>query len=172
MNMNNKREETPYLGSLIFTNGALSFSGMTIQLRNVTRFAKHDIKRYHRVSLVLLIACVILFMLSLSWKGWGFLSLITALIAAYGIYEYFRPKLYALVIELSSAYRYMLSSTDKEGIEIIYAKISEAMGSPRPVNFTANFRSDKIIFGDDIAGDKYEFNDSNIDKAGSFNNNS
>ncbi len=173
MNANKKKEKTkPYLGSLVLTNETLSFSGVTIQLRNVTRFSMHEIKRHHRVSLGLLIISAVLFLLSWSWKGWGFLSFITALITGYGIYEYFRPKLYGLVIELSSAFHYILSSTDKEGIEKVYGRISEAMRNPKRVSFAADFKPDKIIFGDYIAGDKYEVNDSNIDKMGSFNSNS
>lgn len=173
MSVNNKEEgNRPYLGSLIFTNQTLSFNGNTIQLRNVTRFGTRELKRTHKVSLVLLIASTVIFFLSLSWKGLGFISFIAAVIAGYGIYEYFRPKLYALIIELNSSYHHTFSSVDREGIAEVYRRINLAMTSEKPINTTVNFNSDKIIFGDHVARDKYEVNDSNIDKMGSFNNNS
>lgn len=172
MNVNsNKKEAKPYQGSLIFTNQTLSFNGTTIQLRNVTRFSTHEVKRTHKISLTLLLLAMVFFFLSLSWKGAGLISFISALIAGYGIYEYFRPKLYALIIELNSSYHHIFSSVDRDGIQEVYRRISLAMTSDKPVNTTVNFKSDKIIFGDHVARDKYEFNDSNIDKAGSFNNN-
>lgn len=172
MSVNSRKEGTrPYQGTLIFTNHTLAFNGTTIQLRNVTRFATREIKRAHRISPILMGASVIVFFLSLSWKGLGFISFIAAAIAGYGIYEYFRPKLYALIIELNSSYHHIFSSIDKGGIEEIHKRITLAMTSDKPVNTTVNFNSDKIVFGDHVARDKYEVNDSNIDKMGSFNNN-
>ncbi|WP_217603727.1 DUF6232 family protein [Chitinophaga sp. GbtcB8] len=169
----NSREKggSPYQGSLIFTNHTLAFNGTTIQLRNVTRFGTREIKRTHKISPILLIASAVIFFLSLSWKGLGFISFIAAAVAGYGIYEFFRPKLYALIIELNSSYHHIFSSVDRGGIEEVHRRITSAMTSDKPVNTTVNFSSDKIIFGDHVARDKYEVNDSNIDKMGSFNNN-
>jgi hypothetical protein len=53
----------------------------------------------------------------------------------------------------------------------VHRRISQAMTSDTPVNTTVSFQSDKIIFGDHINGDKYEANNSTIEKMGSFNNN-
>lgn len=177
MIVNNKQDNEqegakPYHGSLIFTNQTLAFNGTTIQLRNVTRFATREIIRKHLISPIALVISAVIFFLSLSWKGLGFISVIAASIAAYGIYEFFRPRLYALVIELNSSYHYMLSSVDKKGIQEVYGRITSAMTSEKPIHTTVNFQSDKIIFGDHVAGDKYEFNDSNINNVGPINNNS
>lgn len=172
MSINNRgKVASPYQGSLVFTNHTLAFNGTTIQLRNVTRFGTREIKRTHKISPILLIVSTVIFFLSLSWKGLGFISFIAAAIAGYGIYEFFRPKLYALIIELNSSYHHIFSSVDREGIEEVHRRITSAMTSDKPVNTTVNFNSDKIIFGDHVARDKYEVNDSNIDKMGSFNNN-
>ncbi|WP_160713455.1 DUF6232 family protein [Chitinophaga solisilvae] len=171
--MSVKKEDgnNPYRGSLIFTNTTLSFEGTTIQLKNVTRFTTHEVKRYHRISPLVLLVSIIVFFLSFSWKGTGYITVISGAIAGFGIYEYFRPKLYALIIELSSASNYTFSSVDKEGIFEICRKLTSAMTSETPVNTTVTFNSDKIIFGDHVARDKYEVNNSNIAKMGSFNNN-
>jgi hypothetical protein len=176
MNVNNKQdnkadETKPYQGSLIFTNQTLSFKGTTIQLRNVTRFSTREVIRKHLISPIILIVSAVVFLLSLGWKGLGIISVISAAIVCYGIYEYFRPKLYALIIELNSSYYHMLSSVDRNGIEEVYGRITSAMTTEKPVNTIVNFNGDKIIFGDNIERDKYEINNSNIDKAGSFDNN-
>ncbi|RBL88355.1 hypothetical protein DF182_17320 [Chitinophaga flava] len=101
----------------------------------------------------------------------GYITVITGAIAGFGIYEYFRLKLYALVIELNSSSHYTFSSVDKEGILEVCRRLTAAMTSEAPVNTTVNFNSDKIVFGDHVARDKYEVNDSNIAKMGTFNNN-
>jgi hypothetical protein len=172
MSVNSKEEASrPYLGSLIFTNQTLSFDGTTIQLRNVTRFSTHEVKRTHKISPALLGSSILIFFLSLSWKGLGFISFISAAIAGYGIYEYFQPKLFALVIELNSSYHHIFSSVDRTGIQEVYKRINSAMTSDKPVNTTVIFKNDQITFGDHISGDKYEFNEATINNAGSFNNN-
>ncbi|SDG78463.1 DUF6232 family protein [Chitinophaga filiformis] len=162
----------PYRGSLTFTNQTISFGGTTIQLRNVTRVGTYELKRSHRISPLALAIAVIVFFLSFSTKGWGIISILAAAIAGYGIYEYFRPKLYALIIELNSSYHYTLSSTDREGILQVRNRITSAMNATEPVNTTVNFNGDKIIFGDHVGRDKYEIHNSKIGKVGSFDNNS
>lgn len=171
MSVNNGGGNRPYHGSLVFTNHTLSFKGTTIQLKNVARFTSYEMKRFHIIPSTLLIISIIVFFLSFSWKGLGFITVISAAFAGFGIYEYFRPKLYSLIIELNSSYYYAFSSVDKEGILEVRRRLTSAMTSETPVNTTVTFNSDKIIFGDHVARDKYEVNDSKIDRMGSFNNN-
>nr|WP_295866376.1 DUF6232 family protein [uncultured Chitinophaga sp.] len=171
MGVNNEGGNSPYQGSLIFTNTTLSFKGTTIQLKNVSRFITYNVKRSHRISPLLLIIAIVIFFLSFSSKGMGFIAIITGAIAAFGIYEYFRPKLYALELELNSSSRYTFSSTDERGIYEVHRRLTAAMMSEAPVNTTVTFNSDKIVFGDHVARDKYEVNDSTIGQMGTFNNN-
>lgn len=161
----------PYHGTLVFTNNTLSFKGTTIQLKNVTRFITYEVEPFHVIPTVLLIICSLIFLLSFSWKGMLFITIITGLIAAYGIKEYFQPKFYAIKIELTSSSQYTFSSVDKEGILEVRRRLDAAMTSDKPINTTVTFNSDKIIFGDHVARDKYEVNNSKIESLGAFNNN-
>lgn len=169
MSVNKGDGNSPYRGSLVFTNTTLSFNGTTIQLRNVTRFTADPVKRTHRIHTVVLVIAIVIFFLSLARMG--LVTIIAGAIAGYGIYEYFRPRLYALIIELNSSSRYIFSSIDKEGIWAVHRRLNAAMASDTPVNTTVTFNSDKIVFGDHVAHDKYEVNNSTIGKMGTFNNN-
>jgi hypothetical protein len=166
----NDQNTQPYQGSLIFTNQTLSFNGTTIQLRNVSRFSTIELIRRKRVTIPTMIIAGVIFLLTFAFSLTIF-YLIAAAIIAYGIYEYYIPKLYALVIEMNSGSQHLLSSKDKEGILEVHRRISEAMTSEQPVNTTVNFQSDKITIGDTIHGDKYEVTNSTIGKMGSFENN-
>ncbi|RFM34673.1 DUF6232 family protein [Chitinophaga silvisoli] len=170
MRSNSNNPNSPYLGSLIFTNQTLTFYGTTIQLRNVSRFSTHEVIRRKRVTIPAMIIAGIIFLVTFTYKI-TLLYLVAGAIVGYGIYEYFIPKLYALFIEMNSGSQHVLSSKDKAGIFEVHRRISQAMTSDTPVNTTVTFQSDKIVFGDHINGDKYEANNSTIEKMGSFNNN-
>ncbi|PWV50384.1 DUF6232 family protein [Chitinophaga sp. S165] len=171
MKDNSGGANSPYHGTLVFTNNTLSFNGTTIQLRNITRFTTYEVQRPHLIPPVFLIISTLVFLISFSWKGAFIITIFVGAIAGYGFYEYFRRKLYAILIELNSSSHYAFSSVDKDGISKVCERLNDAMTSDKPINTTITFHSDKIIFGDHIARDKYEFNNSNIDNAGSFDNN-
>lgn len=160
----------PYQGTIVFTNQTLSFSGTTIQLRNVTRLGTYIVKQ-PRMPIVAMILCSFLFIVTIMAKGLLIFAILTGAILAYGVYKNTRPKLYALLIELNSSYHHVFSSTDQDGIFEIHKEITAAMNNEKPINQTVYFKSDKIIFGDHVARDKYEVNDSTIGNMGSFENN-
>lgn len=161
----------PYQGRLIITNQTLTFHGTTIQLRNVSKFSTHEMERLHLVKIPIMILAAFIFLVTFAF-GLKWIAIAAAAIVGYGIYEYFIPKVYGLIIEMNSGSRHILRSKDKNGILEVRRKISEVMISDTPVTTTINFHSDKIEFaGDRISGDKYEVNNSTIDKMGSFDNN-
>ncbi|MEL7532072.1 MAG: hypothetical protein AAFN10_12215, partial [Bacteroidota bacterium] len=70
------------------------------------------------------------------------------------------PDLFGLTIELTSGSKHYFLSKDKKGVDYLLETITLAIESDRPINHTFVFE------GDRIKGDKYEFNDSQVERVG------
>lgn len=87
-------------------------------------------------------------------------TLIFGYIAYRGYKERRRPHLHGLTIELTSGSRHYFLSKDKNGVTKLLETITDAVESDVPINHTFIFEGDKI------KGDKYEFNESEIEHVG------
>jgi len=66
-------------------------------------------ERVHLVKIPIMILAAFLFLVTFSF-GLKWIAIAAAAIVGYGIYEYFIPKVYGLIIEMNSGSRHILRS--------------------------------------------------------------
>jgi len=175
MTANNSTDQSAFTGGLTLTNKAISFSETTIQLSNIAKFTKYDVVRRPSIRVRHMVIAAIVICIFLSYMYWGLVLVIPAAYVIYlGVKERQRPKLYALSLELNSGMKYFFASEDKEGIQLLYTRINDAIHAEAKVNYIVNFLSDKIEFN---SGDTYNIDRSqagaigrNASGSASFNN--
>lgn len=160
-NSSHEDEAEKYVGSLTFRKNTISFDGTTLLLKNVAKFEQYGIKYINSISKGLYIFSIIAAFVCLIPFPFGLIgTFIFGVIAYKGYKERNRPKLHGLTIELTSGSKHYFLSKDKKGVDNLFSTITSAIESDAPINHTFIFEGDKI------KGDKYEFNESQIEHVG------
>ncbi len=157
----NEDQLEKFEGSLKFRNNTITYNGTTLLIKHVTKFEEYGVKYVNSISTGWYIFSFIAAIVCLIPFPFGLIGTFIFGLIAYAAYkERRRPKLHGLTIELTSGSRHYFLSKDKKGVLVLLETIAYALENDQPINHTFIFEGDKI------KGDKYEFNDSHVERVG------